>query len=84
VTKEELELCENDSRTISCSDPAVPDSCYPVFPYEDFAEWAETLGCEQLDADGDGVSDVEDNCRGIPNPEQADTDGDDIGDACDE
>lgn len=36
-----------------------------------------------MDEDGDGVSDGQDNCRGISNPDQADTDGDDSGDACD-
>lgn len=34
------------------------------------------------DEDGDGVLDVEDNCPGIPNPDQADLDGDAVGDAC--
>lgn len=35
-----------------------------------------------VDADGDGVLDVFDNCA-LPNPDQADTDGDGVGDACD-
>lgn len=37
------------------------------------------------DADGDGVTDVVDNCPSVPNSEQLDTDGaDDGGDACDD
>ena len=32
---------------------------------------------------GDGVLDSEDNCPGVPNPDQADLDGDRIGDLCD-
>ncbi|MBU1412445.1 thrombospondin type 3 repeat-containing protein, partial [Myxococcota bacterium] len=37
-----------------------------------------------IDTDGDGVSDLEDNCPENQNPEQYDYDGDEIGDACDE
>ncbi len=35
------------------------------------------------DTDGDGVRDVNDNCPGTFNPDQADIDGDGKGDACD-
>lgn len=36
-----------------------------------------------IDADGDGVADAYDNCRGTFNPDQADSDGDGVGNACD-
>lgn len=36
-----------------------------------------------LDADGDGVIDVSDNCPAVANSDQADLDGDAVGDACD-
>jgi hypothetical protein len=35
------------------------------------------------DLDADGVADAVDNCRGIPNHDQANSDGDPLGDACD-
>ena len=37
-----------------------------------------------LDADGDGVIDSQDNCVGVANPDQLDADGDGVGDACDD
>jgi len=37
----------------------------------------------EADADGDGVSDAEDNCPGISNADQADLDSDNVGDVCD-
>ncbi len=36
------------------------------------------------DSDGDGVRDLEDNCRFVPNEDQADADNDRRGDACDQ
>jgi hypothetical protein len=36
-----------------------------------------------IDRDSDGVSDVDDVCRSIPDPDQLDADGDGHGDACD-
>ena len=36
-----------------------------------------------VDADGDGISDADDNCPNIANADQADNDGDTLGDVCD-
>jgi hypothetical protein len=40
-------------------------------------------GNPSVDSDGDGKNDSIDNCRAIPNPDQANEDGDVFGDACD-
>lgn len=37
----------------------------------------------EKDGDGDGITDQNDNCPQISNPDQADTDGDGIGNVCD-
>ncbi|WP_158507473.1 HYR domain-containing protein [Candidatus Nitrosotenuis cloacae] len=38
---------------------------------------------QDIDADGDGISDNKDNCKKIANKNQSDKDGDGIGDSCD-
>ncbi|NUP95584.1 MAG: DUF4394 domain-containing protein [Planctomycetaceae bacterium] len=40
-------------------------------------------GVSDVDSDGDGVVDCDDNCPQVANLDQADFDGDEIGDACD-
>jgi hypothetical protein len=35
------------------------------------------------DSDSDGLSNLDDNCATVPNPDQEDADGDAVGDACD-
>ena len=42
------------------------------------------LTAEPADADGDGVGDAWDACRGSADPAQVDGDGDGVGDACDD
>jgi hypothetical protein len=42
-----------------------------------------TFAIRCVDADADGACDLEDNCAGVVNPDQADADADGAGDACD-
>ncbi len=44
---------------------------------------AFALYAPEIDTDGDGIADDEDNCPNTYNPDQADMDADDIGDVCD-
>lgn len=44
---------------------------------------AVEAGYDFQDADGDGWSNVADNCPNVANPDQADSDGDSLADACD-
>jgi len=67
-----------------CDTPANEPSCVPARPGE------YTGMSTELDSDGDGIADSEDNCPTVFNPirplegnAQADFDGDGIGDACD-
>jgi hypothetical protein len=39
-------------------------------------------GSATADDDGDGVANVDDNCRFVPNPNQLDSNGNGVGDAC--
>jgi len=61
----------------SCDDgsPHTEDYCSPI-----------TFTCQNilLDRDSDGISDLDDNCFIVPNPDQLDLDQDDVGDACDD
>jgi len=40
--------------------------------------------CSNVDMDGDGIENVNDNCPNDYNPDQMDSDGDGLGDACDD
>ena len=43
----------------------------------------DVIGCLADDADGDGITDLSDNCPFDSNPDQRNSDSDDLGDACD-
>jgi hypothetical protein len=63
--------------------PARTGRTLPEEPVDDRGitlEDMEALG--QVDADGDGISNLRDNCVMVPNPDQKDSDGDGYGDPC--
>jgi hypothetical protein len=50
--------------------------------YEALFESRFGAGSATADDDGDGVANVDDNCRSVPNPLQEDANGDGVGNAC--
>lgn len=68
VADENVALIDDELETDADADEALTD----------------TDGDEELkDTDGDGIANLDDNCRRVPNSDQANTDGDKWGDACD-
>ena len=68
--------------TQACGDDTAASSPNNVYGYGQI----DALAAVQLataDADSDGVADIEDNCRLVPNPSQCNTDGDAYGNHCD-
>ena len=59
------------------------DGNVPLVGNDDDASTPNPDGNEVADADGDGVPDPQDNCKTVPNPDQADANGAGRGDACD-
>lgn len=76
VEYESAKVKEDNCRTVFNPPPA------PGEPQPDQNHNGVGDACE-FDTDRDGRVDSEDNCKGIPNPDQADLDGDRVGDACD-
>jgi hypothetical protein len=60
----------------------IPLDALPL-PEEEFRAEDAVQAAQEADADGDGVANLDDNCRAVANRDQRDGDGDGIGDACD-
>ena len=74
---------DGDSITNSVPYDGTGDDKCP-FEYASSSQDSDQDGCiDNLDQDGDGVLDVNDNCILVPNPNQANLDDDAQGDACD-
>jgi hypothetical protein len=55
-----------------------------AFAVEDFCfEHRDDPQCKSYDQDIDGITDLNDNCPRVYNPDQVDSDGDGVGDLCD-
>ena len=77
---------EPSPRPTATDVPATPEPPDPLRREEEPALMPELnfsdLATASPDSDGDGVSNLVDNCAYFPNADQADSDGDGVGDAC--
>jgi 6-phosphogluconolactonase (cycloisomerase 2 family) len=75
-----------DPGTGTCSGPAKADGTPcddgDVCSEGDTCVAGECLGVASPDSDGDGICDLADVCRGVPDPAQQDADRDGVGDLC--
>lgn len=55
----------------------------PRDPLEEMTAEDIVRAAQAVDSDGDGLSNADDNCGQVANPDQEDSDGDGYGDACD-
>lgn len=77
-------LTNDEIRSIlaATADDLGPPGRDPQFGFGRLNLYAALLSV--TDSDGDGVSDMDDNCLSVPNADQVDTDGDGAGDVCDD
>ncbi|MEL7447639.1 MAG: thrombospondin type 3 repeat-containing protein [Pseudomonadota bacterium] len=71
--------------TIGISRVTISNNNVDTFSVEmDHLQYGRGLVClDSLDRDGDGVSDLQDNCIAVSNADQRDTNGDGFGNVCD-
>ena len=72
---------DNDDDTV-CGDENGNDACPGFDDNEDLDFDDIPDGCDP-DVDGDGFSNINDNCPDVPNPDQGNADNDGLGNACD-
>ena len=76
----------SQSKNLPSPTPSASHSPTPggqVSPDQQEMTFDQAINAAKLvDADGDGISNAEDNCPAIANADQKDTDGNGIGDAC--
>jgi hypothetical protein len=75
--------CQQHPDCPDCGSSCAHSHCFNCYQKGKAFWWLMAMTLSPMDADGDGIADLNDNCPTTYNPTQADADDDSVGDLCD-